>query len=393
MHRIIYLLLFVFLISCGVEKEVIQDEATILNNLSQQRWSKDKAWSWYNSHPWLAGTNFNPSTAINQLEFWQEDTYDRATIDQELKWSADLGLNMHRVYLHNLLWDQDQEGFLNRLEDFLSIADAYGIKTMFVLLDDVWYPVPKLGKQPEPIPHVHNSGWVQAPGAEILGDLTRHDELKPYIQGVISHFAKDKRVIAWDLYNEPDNRAEQPGRKELEVKNKDKYSYELLKKVFQWAREVNPSQPISSGIWKNDPNHWGTPDSMTVIDRFMMTQSDFINFHAYDDMDGVVKKVNELKKFERPMICTEYLARGRGNKFENVMQLFHDEKIGAINWGFVAGKTQTNYPWSSWNPDYPKKEPEIWHHEILRKDGTPYSVAEVTLIKELTGKNSNLDQD
>jgi len=374
------------MVSCSTKKGSVTPELSFEQKLQSQRWSEEKAWAWYNQYPWLAGTNFNPSTAINQLEFWQSDTYDRATINRELKWSADLGLNMHRVYLHNLLWDQDKKGFLSRLDDFLSMSDSHGIKIMLVLLDDVWHPVPKLGKQPEPIPHLHNSGWVQAPGAEILGDLSRHDELKPYIKGVISHFADDERVIAWDLYNEPDNVAMSQGRKELEVENKAAYSYELLKKVFQWAREVNPSQPISAGIWKNDPSHWGTPDSMTIIDRFMMTQSDFTNFHAYDNMDGVVKKVNELKKLGRPMICTEYLARGNGNKFENVMQLFHDEKIAAINWGFVAGKTQTNYPWSSWYPNAPQKEPEVWHHEILRKDGTPYDQKEVDLIKRLTGK-------
>ena len=371
-------------IGCTSSKVGVNPDLSSNQNPVSQRWSEDKIWKWYNSYPWLAGTNFNPSTAINQLEFWQADTYDRATIDRELKWSADLGFNMHRVYLHNLLWDQDKDGFLKRLDDFLTIADGYEIKIMFVLLDDVWHPAPKLGKQPEPIPHVHNSGWVQAPGYEILGNLERHDELEPYIKGVISHFADDERVIAWDLYNEPDNVAQSAGRAELEPKPKATYSFALLKKVFQWAREVNPSQPISSGIWKNNPDHWGTPDSMTVIDRFMITQSDFINFHAYDGMDGVIKKVTELKKLGRPMICTEYLARGNGNKFENVMQFFHDEKIGAINWGFVAGKTQTNYPWSSWQPDAPKEEPEVWHHEILRKNGTPYDQAEVDLIKSLT---------
>ena len=387
-----YLFLFLLgliLSSCKTNYTILNEDQELNRELQQKRWSKDKAWEWYNQYEWLAGTNFNPSTAINQLEFFQADTYDEVTIDRELGWSADLGLNMHRVYLHNLLWSQDKNGFIKRLDNFLSMADKHGIKIMLVLLDDVWHPLPKLGKQPDPIPHVHNSGWVQAPGAAILGDLKRHKGLEPYIKGVISHFANDDRVVAWDLYNEPDNVAGQPGRKELEVPNKAYFSYELLKKVFQWAREVNPSQPISAGIWKNNPKHWGTLDSMTVIDRFMISQSDFINFHASDGIDGVELKVKELKKFGRPMICTEYLARGNGNKFENVMQLFHDANIGAVNWGFVAGKTQTNYPWSSWYPNAPQKEPEIWHHEILRKDGTPYSESEVSLIKKLTGKSLN----
>ena len=163
------------------------------------QWSKEKAWEWYDRQPWLVGTNFNPSTSINQLEFWQSATFDPKTIDRELGWSADLGMNLHRVYLHNLLWEQDSLGFLKRLDTYLTLAEKYKIKTMFVLLDDVWHPVPKLGEQPEPIPHVHNSGWVQAPGAEILGDTTRHKELEGYIKGVTSHFANDERVLVWDV--------------------------------------------------------------------------------------------------------------------------------------------------------------------------------------------------
>ena len=150
----------------------------------------------------MVGTNFNPSTSINQLEFWQEDTYDPETIERELEWSAELGMNLHRVYLHNLLWDQDSLGFLKRIENYLDISYSKGIKTLFVLLDDCWHPDPKLGKQPEPMPFVHNSWWVQAPGAAILGDSSRHHEVKNYIKGVISHFADDKRVVGWDLYND-----------------------------------------------------------------------------------------------------------------------------------------------------------------------------------------------
>ena len=171
----------------------------------ENRWSEERAWKWKKKNGWMIGANFNPSTSVNQLEFWQEDTYDPETIERELEWSAELGMNLHRVYLHNLLWDQDSLGFLKRIENYLEISESKGIKTLLVLLDDVWHPVPRLGKQPKPIPYVHNSGWVQAPGSAILGDSLRHDELKNYIKGIISHFADDNRICGWDLYNEPDN--------------------------------------------------------------------------------------------------------------------------------------------------------------------------------------------
>ncbi len=348
-----------------------------------ETWTAEKAWEWHNNNPWLVGTNFNPSTSINQLEFWQEETFDLETIDKELGWSADLGMNMHRVYLHNLLWDQDSVGFINRIDQYLDLSEKHGIKTMLVLLDDVWHPVPELGNQPTPTPHVHNSGWVQAPGAEILGDSTRHNELENYIKGVISHFKEDKRVICWDLYNEPDNVTRIPGRAEYEVKNKHAFSLALLKKVFGWAREVNPSQPMTVGIWRGEIAHWGTPDSLPPLDRYMLQHSDVISFHAYDgDMDMVIQKITELKKYNRPLMCTEYIARGAGNTFNTVMPILKADKIAAVNWGFVDGKTNTKYPWSSWVRKF-TEEPEMWHHDILRKDGRPYSEEEVEFIREM----------
>lgn len=383
MKRILSLVLAIMVLSCSEKKK--ETEKTISEvNVVDKQWSKEKAWEWYDKQPWLVGANFNPSTAINQLEFWQADTFDPETIDRELKWSADLGMNLHRVYLHNLLWEQDSTGFLNRLDEYLQISDSHGIKTMFVLLDDVWHPIPKLGKQPEPTPYVHNSGWVQAPGAEILGDTTRHDELKGYVKGVLERFSDDERVLLWDVYNEPDNVAGQPGRKELEVNDKQKYSLALLKKVLHWSREVNPSQPLTSGIWRGEITHWGTLDSLPPVDRYMIENSDVISFHAYDaDMENVKRKIEELKKYERPLLCTEYMARTNNNFFQNMLPILKKDKIAAINWGFVAGKSNTIYPWKSWDSTF-TAEPKMWFHDILRKDGTPFNQKEVDFIQKIT---------
>lgn len=350
------------------------------------RWSEERAWAWQKENGWLVGTNFNPSTSINQLEFWQEETFDPETINRELQWSAELGMNLHRVYLHNLLWEKDSLGFLNRLDSYLKMSSSKGIKTLFVLLDDVWHPVPKLGKQPDPVPFVHNSGWVQSPGAEILGDSLRHRELKNYIKGVINHFAQDKRVVAWDLYNEPDNVAYQKGRINLEVKNKHIYSLSLLKKVFRWAREVNPSQPLTVGPWKGNHKNWGTLDSLPPIDRFVLKNSDIISFHAYDgDINVVKRKIKELKKYNRPLLCTEYLARGHGNTFQKLLPVFKKNQIAAINWGLVAGKTNTIFPWSSWEKEFDSL-PNVWHHDIFLPDKRPYDEDEINFIKSILSK-------
>ena len=387
MKKIIKLICIIFLslifIQCQKSPSPVAD----------YRWTEERAWQWHSENGWMVGTNFNPSTSINQLEFWQEDTYDPETIERELEWSAELGMNMHRVYLHNLLWDQDSIGFLERVDNYLNISESKDIKTLFVLLDDVWHPVPKLGKQPEPIPFVHNSGWVQAPGSEILGDSSRHDELKNYVKGVISHFADDKRVVGWDLYNEPDNVASSDPENLVnninfrglnrgpEVKEKHIYSLSLLKKIFMWAREVNPSQPLTVGLWK-DSETWNDIDSLSAIDRFAISNSDVISFHAYGDLEETRKKIEDLEKFNRPLLCTEYLARGEQNTFQIMLPLFKEKEIAAVNWGFVAGKTNTAFPWSSWQVEFDSL-PKIWHHDIYLPDKTPYDEKEIAFLKNI----------
>jgi len=355
-----------------------------------QRWSEEKVNKWHKCFDWMAGTNFVPSTAINQLEMWQEETFDPETIDRELRWSAELGFNMHRVFLHNLVWQQNSEQFLHRIDQFLEIADGYGIKTMIVLLDDVWDPNPEPGKQREPVPHRHNSGWVQAPGREYLEDESKHPLIESYVKGVISRFKNDNRVAVWDLYNEPANYntisyGESSGSKtELSPEDKDKYSLRLVKKVFRWAREVNPSQPLTMGIWRGEIKHWGSPEKLPEVDKVMVENSDVITFHTYDNkIEDVERKIEQLKKYNRPIICTEYMARTNNNLFAELLPLFK-EQVGAINWGFVSGKTNTIYPWETWENKY-TKEPDTWFHDILRKDGTPFSQVEVDLIKKLTG--------
>ena len=345
------------------------------------QWSEKKANDWYARQPWPVGCNFGPSTAINQLEMWQADTFDPATIDRELGWAEGLGFTAVRVFLHDLLWQQDREGFFRRMEQFLSLAEKHRIRVMFVLLDGVWDPFPKLGKQREPKLHVHNSGWVQSPHQDALKDPARHDELKPYISGVVKHFRKDARILAWDIYNEPDN----PNRTaygKVELHDKTAAMMPLLKKAFTWARAAKPAQPLTAGVWTGT---WSDPQKLTPMEKFMFTESDIITFHNYDALTNAVKCIESLKRYNRPNICTEYMARPRGSTFDPILGLFKQHKVGAMNWGFVAGKTQTIYPWDTWEKTY-TAEPPLWFHDIFRADGSAYDLKEVDYIRRVTGK-------
>lgn len=353
-----------------------QGSQSTLIETGTNRWSEQKAWNWYNSQPWLVGCNFSPSTAINQLEMWQEETFDPKTIDKELQWASDIGFNIVRVYLHDMVWQQDSKKYLKRIDKFLTIADKHNIKVMFVLLDSCWCPFPKSGKQPEPRPHVHNSGWVQSPHIDLLKDPGRYDELKSYIQGIIGHYKNDSRVLVWDIYNEPGNTNDAAYGQYEPKENKAELALALLNKVLPWARQAKPVQPITIGVWIGD---WKKGNQVNPLNTFSLENSDIITFHAYWNPDRVKQRIKEIKEYGRPAICTEYMSRKTGNTFQNILPLFKESRIGAINWGFVAGKTQTNYPWDSWRKKY-DSEPELWFHDIFRTDGTPYSKEEVAFI-------------
>ncbi len=345
-----------------------------------QPWTPEQASAWEATQPWLVGCNYSPSSAINQLEMWQADTWDPVTIDRELGWASELGFTSVRVFLHDLLWTQDKKDLLKRMERFLDIAGKHDIGVMFVLFDGVWDPFPKAGKQRAPRPHIHNSGWVQSPGADILKDSARQDALKDYVQGVIGHFRKDRRVQVWDIFNEPDNPV--PQYRDVELKNKAELSLALLKKACAWAREARPSQPLTCGVWIGN---WGDEAKLTPMERFQLETSDVITFHCYGNLEEAKKCVQNLRRYHRPILCTEYMARPNGSRFEPILGYFQQENIGAYNWGFVDGKTQTIYPWDSWKKTYSAEPPE-WFHDIFRQNGMPYDAKEVEYIKRITGQ-------
>lgn len=349
---------------------------------AQEKWSEQQARDWYAKQPWLVGSNYNPASAINQLEMWQADSFDPKRIDLELGWAEGLGMNTMRVFLHDLLWQQDEQGFKRRLDQFLTIAAKHKIKPMFVLFDSVWDPDAKLGKQRAPRPGVHNSGWVQSPNRTTLQDPAAYPHLEAYVKGVVGAFARDQRILAWDIWNEPDN--ENHGSyNQLEPKNKVELVTALLPRAFAWAREAKPEQPLTCGIWKGD---WSTPEKMTAMDRLQIELSDIITFHNYDAPTELEKRINWLKRYNRPLICTEYMARGNGSFFFGSLPVGKVHNVGMINWGFVQGKTQTHLPWDSWQRPYIDREPSVWFHEVFRNDGTPYMVEEVEFIRRMTGK-------
>ena len=325
-------------------------------------WPVQKANTWYAAHQWINGSNFIPSSAINQLEMWQAGTFDAATIDRELGYAEGIGFNTMRVFLHSLAWQADKQGFKQRVDQYLAIAGKHHIKTIFVFFDDCWNPDAKTGKQPAPKTGIHNSGWLQDPGNRI-SNSGEMEMLHAYVTDILTTFKHDKRVLLWDLFNEPGN------------SNKNEKSLVLLTDVFKWARAVDPDQPLSAGLWDWD---------FEKLNQFQMRNSDVITYHDYEDPDKHQRVVQLLKASGRPVICTEYMARLRNSTFENTMPMLKKENVGAINWGLVSGKTNTIYAWDTPMPN--GDEPKLWFHDVFRKDGTPYKTEEVALIRQLNNK-------
>ena len=356
--------------------------AALASATAQERWTAQRANDWYVKQPWLVGANFVPSDAINELEMFQAATFNPALNDRELGLAEAVGMNTMRVFLQDQLWAQDPDGFKKRLDTFLSIAAKHHIRPLLVLFDSCWETDPKLGPQHPPIPGIHNSGWVQSPGARELADKTYEPKLEAYVKGVVGAFANDPRILGWDIWNEPDNGN---GNKPGEAPRKADLVAGLLPKAFAWARSVHPTQPLTSGVWDGN---WTDPAKMSVVAKIQLAESDIVSFHNYGWPEEFEARIQSLQPLGRPILCTEYMARGAGSTFDGSLPIAKKYHVAAINWGLVAGKTQTYLPWDSWQKPYVLSKPTVWFHEVFRQDGTPYRQAEVDLIRRLTGRGT-----
>ena len=330
-----------------------------------EQWTPEKAQAWYDALPWLSGCNYTPANAINTIEMWSADTYDHDLIDKELGWAEEIGFNSMRTFLSSVVYKNDPEGMKDRMDDFLSICDKHGIKPMFVFFDDCWKAESYYGKQPDPKPGIHNSGWVCDPSVSLRADTTAlYPVLEQYVKDIVTTFRGDDRVLMWDLYNEPGNG------------NHKNESIPLLKNCFRWAREAGASQPLTAGVWN---------EALPDLNAVQLALSDVVTYHSYNgDPAYQQHSIDTLKTYGRPVINTEYMARKHGCTFQRIMPVLKENNVGAYNWGFVAGKTNTIFAWSDPQPD--KAEPELWFHDIYRQDHTPFDPEEIEVIKKCNGK-------
>ena len=372
---------------CWLLMLVVVPAATCVGQAPDHRWTAKQANDWYDRQPWLVGANYVPSDAINELEMFQDATFNAGLNDHELGLAEGIGMNTIRVFLQDQWWLHDPAAAQKRLDQFLAIAAKHHIRPILVLFDSCWEPNPHLGPQHPPIPGVHNSGWVQSPGKARLMDPAVEPELKAYVAGVIKAFANDDRILAWDVWNEPDNQGRDV---DADVKEKVRRVNELLPRVFAWAREEKPTQPLTSGVWTGN---WSDSKEESATVKIQLAESDVISFHNYEWPEGFEARIKELRPLGRPLLCTEYMARGNGSTFDTILPIAKRERVAVLNWGLVLGKTQTNLPWDSWKRPYVSDSPTVWFHDIFKPDGTPYRQREVDLLRELTGRGTAMSSE
>lgn len=336
----------------------------VASKLMGQTWTAEKAWQWYEQQPWLCGVNYIPANAINYTAMWDKTSFSPKVIDRELELMEELGMNCVRVVLQHAVYADSPKHFRKAFARFLAVCEKHGIKVMPCFFDDCSFGVnndPVTGVQPEPLEGWYAWAWSPSPGYTLLLDERQHRQLETYVKDVMSHFRNDSRILAWDLYNEPTN-TYMPER-----------SWPLLRKVFQWAREVNPSQPITVGIWKDEK----------VLEDFIADNSDIITFHAYSDQSRTREWMERMQKRGRPVICTEWMNRPVKSTFFDILPMFKQQRVGSMSWGLVNGKTQTHLPWGH-RPEHGQYNGP-WQHDIYRGDLTPYDANETKLIKQMTG--------
>ena len=324
------------------------------------RWDNRRTWLWYENIGIVKGVNYVPRNAVNSTEMWMEDSFDPEVIGEEIGWAQDAGYTTLRVQLQYAVWKEDPAGFLDRVNKFLELAEDHDLQVVPVLFDGRNFAQadPVVGPQPEPVPGAYNARWTPSPGESAVKDRSAWPDLERYVKDVIGTFKRDDRVVYWDLYN-------RAGDDELW-----ETALPLMDQTFNWAREVDPQQPLAMAAWTRYES------AMTTR---MLERSDIITFQSFESAGQVEALLLLLARYDRPIICSDWLMRQRGNTFENLLPLFSVNHVGWFNQGLVNGKTQGWIQQEKFRSD---TQPDLWQHDVFKPDGAAYDEEEIKLVQE-----------
>lgn len=350
------------------------------------KWSRDKAWEWYNSRPWIRGFNGYPSNCANKVAIWQEYNHDE--VERQIEYEFDLakktGFNAVRAILSFEVWLYQHDSFMNNLERYLALASKYGIGVMIVLGNDCLVPKElyafKLGEQK--VDWGYHSGLKrgQHAGCHTTHGYALHDEpeyAEKFIQMVneiSAKYAKDERILIWDVWNEPGNSM------------RGDLSLEIMEKSFAAIRSHGNIQPATAGAYRYASHGQFRVDAK--IELRALELSDIVSFHCYQPVDDLVGIIEALREdYGRPIINSEWLNRIFENSIHRIMPIFYLENIGSFHWGLIQGYSQTYEPvlpiYDMADAD-PKYDTRLWMHDLYHFNGRPYDKSEIELIQTLS---------
>ena len=244
-----------------------------------------------------------------------------------------------RVFLHDLLWQQDAAGFHNASTHSSTIAAKHHIKLLFVLFDSVLGS--KSRNSASSAPHAPAStipDGCKAPARKRLQDPSQYPRLEAYVKGVVGAFANDQRILGWDVWNEPDNTND--GNYQPIPQIKSNSSPNFLPQVFAWARSRHPiaashQRPLAGRLGSRRKT---SPPSRANKSNFPTSSPSTTTASPRSSRAASSRS----QPYHRPLLCTEYMARGNGSTFQGTLPVAKKYNVGAINWGLVEGKTQTD---------------------------------------------------
>ena len=354
-----------------------------------RQWTKEEAWEWYRSQTWIRGFNGVPSNCVSFAAMWQ--SYNHEAVFRQIRYEFDLakktGFNAVRVFLDFEVWLAEHDSFMRNLEEYLCLADEYGLKVMPILANDC--NTPKAAFKPFTPGEQHmdwgwHSGLAAGPFAEQHQTMgwqhLDEEEYRPLyykmVDEIAGKYARDERIHIWDIWNEIGN------------SRRGAKSVPYLEEIFRIVRSHDPIQPLTADCWTFDPETMATT---TVEELRALELSDIITFHYYRSYQNMIRIIDWLKEtYGRPIINNEWLNRIEHNNVDEIFPLFYLEEIGSYHWGLIQGYSQTYEPWGEYlrfirDPDYQGDlDFTRYQHDLYRFNGCPYIAREIEIIKKFS---------
>lgn len=364
-----------------------------MEKLQKGQWTKEKAWKWYNSMPWIRGFNGLPSNCVNRIAMWQEYNHKEVfeQIEREFILAKETGFNCVRAVIQFEVWYYEHDSFMDNLEEYFCLADKHGLMVMLVLGNDCTVPkdhfIPvKFGEQK--VDWGYHSGIKKGPHAGgydqtgycLLDEDEFRDKHFEMVDELARKYAKDERLFVWDVWNEPGNG------------NRGMKSAEAMKKYFEIIRSYDQIQPLTADCWWVNQERKPKDEIQTLA----VELSDIITFHSYNPAWIMVEIIEGLSEYGRPLINNEWLNRLDGCNVADVLPLLYAKRVGSLHWGLMAGFSQTYEPYGSYYSEYIKENSNVdltkWQHDIYRFNGLPYDKKEIEIFKSICAFADKMDR-